>query len=1074
MNKTIQIVVLALLWPFMNSSAQNIPADQEHLITISGRVINEKGEGLAGASLRVKGSRISILTDAGGLFRLTKVPLVSVLSVSFIGYLPQDITIDNARQQFLINMLPDYRQLEEVIVSTGYQEIPMERATGSFATVNKELFNRQVSTDVISRLKAVAPSLLFDERSGTSKLSIRGRSTIFANDQPLIVVDNFPYDGDINNINPNDIENITLLRDAAAASIWGARAGNGVIVITTRKGHMNQPLTVEANTNITLNNGPDLFYQPRASSSDFIDTEQLLFDRGFYNADLANTTSRPPVSPVVELLALQRSGQLSAADATTQINILRQYDVRNDMKKYLYQTGLNSQNSLNLKGGSAEYNYYFSAGYDDNLSNVKGNGYKRLTMDTRQNFKPFKNLEINAALNYTQSRVQRDNILQDIITGGPAGKVAYPYTRLADEQGNPLAMIKDYPNSFKDAALAQGFLDWNFVPLNELNYSDNKTSMSDTRLQTGLRYEAGRFLTAEIKYQFEQQLSNGRDVRSQDSYFTRNLVNRYTTLAGSVLTRNIPAGAFLNRSDGELNSHNGRGQLNYNRQWPDHQLAAITGIEIREVKSTGNRSRFYGFDPNLGSSLPVNYMSTYSLYPSGSALIPSDQSISGTTDRFRSYYANAAYTYKDRYIFSASGRIDQSNYFGLKPNQRAVPLWSAGVKWDVSSQGFYKLSWLPDLKIKATYGFNGNIDKTVTAFTTANFSNNTITGTAAANINNPPNPNLGWERTGILNLGIEFSSLNHIITGNIEYYRKRGRDLVGDSPLDPTSGQTTFRGNVAHMKGSGVDLELNSLNINKKFRWESGLLFSYTTDEITRYDVKPAFASYMADASLTGSLSSYSPTPGKPLFGVYSRRWAGLDPATGNPMGYVNGQPSMNYSALNSSSGQTVDSLVFHGRALPPVYGAIRNTISYKGFSVSGNITYRFGYFFRGSSLDYSNFFNKGISHSDYTLRWQKPGDEAFTHVPSLPAVSNSARDNFYRNSEVLVEKGDHIRLQDISFSYSLSKKQFGRLPVQNALFYIYLNNASLLWRANDKGIDPDFPSMPLPLNISFGIKSTL
>ncbi|HQS06092.1 MAG TPA: TonB-dependent receptor, partial [Daejeonella sp.] len=392
----------------------------------------------------------------------------------------------------------------------------------------------------------------------------------------------------------------------------------------------------------------------------------------------------------------------------------------------------------------------------------------------------------------------------------------------------------------------------------------------------------------------------------------------------------------------------------------------------------------------------------------------------------------------------------------------------------LASEEFYKLDFLPTLRLKATYGYNGNIDKTVTAYTTANFTRNNQNGLPAANINNPPNPNLRWEKTGILNLGIEFGSKNGRLNGNLEYYSKKGIDLIGQSPLDPTSGQSSFRGNVANMKGSGVDLELHSINLDRKLRWESNLLFSYSRDEVTSYAISPTFASYMADASLTGSQSSFSPTPGKPLFGIYSKQWAGLDPATGNPMGYVQGVPSMNYSLLNSSSGQTVDSLVFHGRALPPVYGALRNSFSMKGFTISANITYRFGYYFKRRSIEYSNLFTTGRSHSDYALRWQKAGDEAFTSVPAFPADNNSARDNFYRNAEILVEKGDNIRLQDINLSYDLTNKQWTKLPFEKLSLFIYLNNGGLLWTANKQGIDPDYPDMKLSRSIAFGLRASL
>lgn len=1074
MKKTILTIVLAALWSVLNGFAQEIPVAAKPVNIISGKIRNEKGEGLQGASIIVKDSKIAGKSDTNGHFRLSGVPPHAILLISFIGYLPQEIPIANKGSEITITLLPDSRQLEEVIVSTGYQEIPLERATGSFASISKELFNRQISTDVISRLKGITPSLLFDERSGSSKLSIRGRSTIFANDQPLIVLDNFPYEGDINNINPNDIENISILRDAAAASIWGARAGNGVIVINTKKGSLSQPLTTEFHSNLTRIQQPDQFYQPRMTSSDFIDTEILLFQRGFYNADLNNTTTRPPISEVVDLLDRNKKGLISNSEMESRINVLRAYDLRNDLTDLMYRKGTNIQNALSLRGGAEDHTYYYSAGFDNNLSNAIANDYSRLTLNTSQSFRPVKGLQLNASLNFSQTNSNINNTVQELVTGGPSGRVMYPYTRLIDENGDPLSITKDYRNSYKDEAFGQGYLDWQFRPLEELELPGQRVQSNDIRFLSGLRYQLGKLFSTDIKYQYQRQWENGNSLNSIDSYYTRNLINRYTSKSANDIIRNIPVGGILDLLRSNLDSHNGRAQLNYNHNFKQHSINALAGIEIREIETAANSNRVFGYDPNLGSTVAVNPTTSFPLSPNGNGLILANPSISETLNRFRSYFTNVAYTLNNKYIFSASGRIDQSNHFGVSSNQRAVPLWSAGIKWDLASEEFYKLDFLPTLRLKATYGYNGNIDKTVTAYTTANFTRNSQNGLPAANINNPPNPNLRWEKTGILNLGIEFGSKNGRLNGNLEYYSKKGIDLIGQSPLDPTSGQSSFRGNVANMKGSGVDLELHSINLDRKLRWESNLLFSYSRDEVTSYAISPTFASYMADASLTGSQSSFSPTPGKPLFGIYSKQWAGLDPATGNPMGYVHGVPSMNYSLLNSSSGQTVDSLVFHGRALPPVYGALRNSFSMKGFTISANITYRFGYYFKRRSIEYSTLFTTGRSHSDYALRWQKAGDEAFTSVPAFPADNNSARDNFYRNAEILVEKGDNIRLQDINLSYDLTNKQWTKMPFRKLSMFIYLNNAGLLWTANKQGIDPDYPDMKLSRSIAFGLRTTL
>src|SRR5690606_9805413 len=270
----------------------------------SGKVISAaSGAAIEGVTVTNIRTRKHAVTDEIGDYRIPARP-DDILVYSFVGYITAEEEI-NGRQEITVALDDADNILEEVeVVSTGYQTIPKERATGSFVFVDSALLNRAVSTDIISRLKGVVPSLLFDERAGGEpKLSIRGRSTIYANADPLIVVDNFPYEGDIRNINPNDVESVSILRDAAAASIWGVRAGNGVIVITTKKGKAGQPLQVSVNGNVTVGEKPDPYYLPRISSADQVDVEEFLYQHGYYKSNLSNTTTYPVIPPAVEILA---------------------------------------------------------------------------------------------------------------------------------------------------------------------------------------------------------------------------------------------------------------------------------------------------------------------------------------------------------------------------------------------------------------------------------------------------------------------------------------------------------------------------------------------------------------------------------------------------------------------------------------------------------------------------------------------------------------------------------------------------------------------------------------------------
>lgn len=285
----------------------SLQAQQKFVVT--GSVRGSDSTVLSGAHLVLKRSRTSALSDANGFFHIESRYATDTLRIEYIGYAVQTIAVNAANTQpIFVRLTGKEQSLQEVIVQTGYQSIAKDKTTGSYSVIDNKLYNQQVGTSVLARLEGIANGLTIDKKRASSfstGIMIRGLSTIGGPKDPLIVLDNFPYDGDLNNINPNDVESITLLKDAAAAAIWGTRAGNGVIVITTKKGHYNQPMTVEFSSNMTLTNKPDLGYTKPISASDYIDVEQMLYNKGFYNSAISSIT-KPALSPVVELL-IQKS-----------------------------------------------------------------------------------------------------------------------------------------------------------------------------------------------------------------------------------------------------------------------------------------------------------------------------------------------------------------------------------------------------------------------------------------------------------------------------------------------------------------------------------------------------------------------------------------------------------------------------------------------------------------------------------------------------------------------------------------------------------------------------------------------
>jgi TonB-linked SusC/RagA family outer membrane protein len=1040
-------------------------------INVKGKVIDEDGNVMYGVTVLVEGTTNGTITDSRGVFSI-EAPVSSTLSFTCIGMQKQEFTVSPEQTDLMVIMKFDVSEIGAVrIVSTGYQKIPQERSTGSFVLVDNELINRSVSLDVISRLDNITPGLLFDRRfTGTPTYSIRGLSTIQSDANPLIIVDNFPYEGDINNINPNDIESITVLKDAAASSIWGARAGNGVIVIITKTGRLEQPVSVQLNSHITAGAKPDLYYNKNfLNSSDFIEVERSLFEQGFF-AWQETDPYYSAMSPVVELLRAERDGLVSTDEAESILSSWKNNDIRDDISKYMYRTSINQQHSLSLKGGGSQASYYVSGGFDKNITNLLRASYDRITVNSMLTYHPSSSLEVTSNLFYSNTNDKTNN--NGGITG-LSGKALYPYIRLADDNGNPLAVLRDYNAEFVSMAEPNGLLDWSYVPLDEMNNSDFSIKTNNVRINTAIRYKINADFNIEARYQFEQQNTNTRNLQSLEQYSTRDMINRFAYLDGSQWVFPVPVGGILDLRYSNLASHAGRLQANYNKSWKEkHQINALVGAEVRQVRINGSAGRFYGYDDNLLTYDYIDPTTSYVTSPSGSSsTIPTGNSLSEMLDRNVSFFGNASYSYKNRYMFSASARKDESNLFGVDANQKGVPLWSAGLGWRISSEQFYPFAdLLPMMKFRATYGYSGNVNKSLTAYPTAAYMRSSETQLLYLQIQTPPNPSLRWEKVNMINLGVDFETKDRLISGSIEYYIKKGMDLIGRSPLDPTigfnlAGRNEFIGNNSSLRGNGVDIMLNiHRSLMRKISWTAQLLYSFSADKVTQYDYESSYLSAYFE-------QYHIPITGYPRHSIYSIKWAGLDPSTGDPQVYINGEVTKDYSTAFSRL--TMDDLVYNGPALPVHFGSVLNNFRIGDLVLGFNISYKLGYYFRRPSISYAGLYNSGSGNEDYTRRWQQPGDEAFTQVPSAPDPgTTSSRDLVYAYSDILVEKGDHIRFQDINISYEFTTQKYKKLPFSALKVYGYVNNIGILWRANKYKIDPDYiyQNYPTPRTYSLGV----
>ncbi|GAA0878964.1 SusC/RagA family TonB-linked outer membrane protein [Algoriphagus jejuensis] len=1042
-------------------------AFQDPLPKITGTVLSEDGLALPGALIYLMDTGYRTITDEHGKFELTAPSGSYVLIVSYIGMdsYRKEITVP-LPQSLDIILKSSAMELSQVdIVSTGYQTLPKERATGSFAFLDSQLVQRKVSTSVLDRLEDVTSGLIFNHgpNAATDPISIRGRGTIFASTAPLIIVDNFPYDGPLENINPNDVASMTVLKDAAAASIWGARAGNGVIVITTVRGNRELPLQVSFNSNVTVTEPRDLHYVPQMSIPEFIGIEQRLFSAGYYSSQ-ETSPNKPKLSPAVETLIAFRDGKISQQQADARMELFGRSDIRNDIRDYYLQPALSQQYSLSLRGGGKNSSYNLSLGYDPIRTDIIGNRGDRWTLSSGSQWQLLREkLEAGIQFNLASQN-------SEVTTALPQG---FAYDRLADDSGLPLEIAHTYSTRYIESVSGSGLLDWTYAPLEEIKALDYSTHAYDFRISPSLQYKLTKELKIGVFYQYWRNLNSGRNRDPLEVFSARDQINKYTQAgADGGLTYPVPMGELLSTSQSESYSHTFRPQLTYNREWNGkHFLNGLGGLEIRDLQGLSWSNSYFGYLDDMGSSVPVDLVTRFPLYynPGQMVSIPSGISHGGNTDRFVSFYANLGYDYHHRYFLTASVRKDQANIFGVDANMRGVPLWSLGGAWIVSEEKFADKPHMPFVKLRATYGYGGNVDKSLSSDVTARYTTflfyDVLPQMRAAAIVNPPNPLLRWEKVKTSNLAVDVETQNGFFSGTVEYYSKHSEDLLGDYSVPASTGLTSFKGNFAETLIRGVDLTLTAQQLRGKFSWYSTLLYSGLKEKVLDFEKKPTVANLLNSYYL----SSPYPIVGRPLYGIYSYEWAGLDPQNGNPLGILDGEPSTDYLAISRAA--TIDNLQYHGSARPTSFGAFRNDFSYKGFALSVNVSYRLGYYYKRRSIDYFALLRGSIGHGDFDDRWQNPGDESFTQIPSLPATADTRRNSFYSDSGVLVEKGDHIRLNDIRLSYTWDKRSFPALPFRSLQVYTYASNLGIIWKASEDGLDPDYQKAKPLKTFSAGLK---
>ncbi|BAV07752.1 TonB-dependent receptor plug domain-containing protein [Filimonas lacunae] len=1038
-----------------------------------GRVTDAANHPLQGATIRLNNHVCSISNEQGEFVAAHGNP-GDCLQVEWVGLLPfisKPLYRDTVLQ-VVLRMDPD-SNLEEVEVQTGFQSLPKNKPPGATAAVTGSLLRKPQNGGLLNRLEGNVPGLMVirNIQEGSLRnegvLSLDGRTTIHSNPNLLVVLNNFKFTGAISDINPLDIASITVLKDAAAAAMWGELAGNGVIVITTRSGYIHYKPSVTVAGALTLGQRPNLYATPYLNSRSYLEVESFVAAQQKNSLGGVYTI----VSPAAQILWERSQNKLTAADSAQQWNSLAQRDIWRDVSRLYYRPSVLQQYAVNVSGGGKCSHYYYGVGYSANRLTKISNTHRQLTLTGNHTWCWWQGrVEMNHTFLFRQLHTQTDD-------GGQLP--AWPYLQLADPDGKALAVPFSYAQGFKDSAGLKQVLDWNYRPLEDIRLSDHRKTGGLFLASTAIKLAVTKELSASISYQLTAETSEDKNYLSPEKYFVRNLVNVFSVpdYASGRLLRQVPEGAILNQANIQNKVNDIRVLLQFARKTArGDSISVLAGWDEHAATSWEGATRWYHYQHDQGTGIIMdNAMALPTLLPGVVMRIPSGLYALKTINNARAYYGQFSYSLRDKYTAKVNIRRDASNLYKGNESFRGRPLWAIGLGWNICKEAFYHYPAWPRLTWRASYGFLGNANNTVSNATTMNVSGAVNRyGEASGTVLNPANSNLRWEKVSILNTGLEFTSGNKRWWGSVEWYEKQGRDLIGEGKMNPTLGVQTYTGNTARMKTWGWDISLGAQLWNtRRWKWQVLCWMSLNKDKVTYYwspDKKLPISAFLRNAALT-------PRNGFPLYGGYGYVYYGLN-SEGETVGRLNGNRSTAYNLIAASS--DFDNLRFMGSLQPTRFGSCTQRLEYKDFGLQIQCLYKGGYVFRRTGVDYTDLFAGGHGHTDVNLRWQKPGDELHTIVPRMVYPANQQRDDLYLYSDAQMQKGDHLRVKEVQLSWDLRKEKYHWLPFNQLGLYTTVSNVGILWRANHYGIDPDaYPYAneqvwPEPRNYTIGFTVNL
>lgn len=995
---------------------------------IFGKVVDSKDHTpLSGVTISARGGRGNGITGADGSFSIKVGVKATELRFSYIGYESMDVAIGSSSDPLAISLVASQKALSEVVV-VGYGKALKKDITGSIAQVNSKDIENFPMPSFESAVQGKAPGVVVTSGSGklgqAIQVNIRGISSISASSQPLYVVDGLPVttasmsDGtndDTNplaDINPNDIESVEILKDASAAAIYGARAGNGVVLITTKKGKTGQKTTIELNTSHGISNPARKWH--------FLNAKQyvgLMEQAGISDGTYDFTNGISGYATVDDAI--------KDYQAFYEDNVLNVYSLGTDWKnaavntnwqKALYHKDAPSdQINLSASGGNDKTRFFVSGFYNTQQAIVINNKFSRY--GSRFNIDHTASDRLTFGLNLAVDRSQLDRVTNDNAFSTPGQLVAQlpisPYLDPATGLPNGQTL---YPSGIFDA-------------------------LYDFDKQVTFRTIGNAFGNLKILPSLSFQSEFGTDILN----LTENEFEGKESQDGA----GVGKGSVVTSQSVTFNTNN---YFTFNPNIGDnHKLTAVLGMSYLQNNFEHSFAQGEGYPSDAVKNL------------NGATNI-TGAAVNDYTYTFLSYFLRANYAFKDKYLFSVSDRIDGSSRFSPSHRYGNFPAVSAG--WVLSEEDFLKESkTLSFLKLRASYGLTGNSEigenQFQSLYSVTNYPN--FPGFSPSQLGSP---NLRWEKSSQVDVGLNFGLLKNRIIGEIDYYHKHTTDLLLSTNIPSTtgyysssSGVASFYQNLGIMDNRGVEFSVTSQNLTGAFKWTTTLNLGYNKNRVG--DIKGQIIQSGQQRAVEG----------QPIGTFYMQKFVGVDPATGDAL-YDDGTGK-------TTNDYTQAARMVVGKYTPDWTGGFTNNFSYKGidlsvffYFVTGNKIYNGGGTYMTAGF-YNGFDNQTI---DMLNAWKKPGDK--TNVPRIGYFYGSGADGA---STRWLYKGDYLRLKNVTLGYTLPASATKSVGIKSAR--IYVSGINLLTSTKYPG-DPevntnvvsniaggqDFYTIPQPKTFTVGL----